>query len=1076
MTKLAIRLTALLLLFIPLFIQAQTTITGKVVNKKDNSPVADATVLVKGKGSGTKTDANGNFTIKANKADVLVISSVNFISQQVKVKEAGFITISIEPAESTMGEVVVTAMDIKRNPRELGYSVQTVKGTDIQQTQRENFVNSLQGRVAGLSVTPTTGAAGASSGIILRGFNSLSGTNQPLFVVDGIIIDNQTLNSNSQSGTGIGLASDGNNRNNDNTNRIADINPNDIESVTVLKGPEATALYGSQASSGAIVITTKKAKGTNGKILITYDNNFRFQKITRFVQVNNDYGPGTSNNVPTIPSASVTGSFTSFGPAWAPGTTLYDNLHNFFQTGFSQTHNLSAEFGTKNVSFRASGQVFDDHGVVPDNTYKKYNFKISNTTKIGKYVTITPTLAYISADNLRPLKSSTTTLASGGYLIELYEWPANMDITNSQDASGNKQFTFNQTNRNSDFDNPLWSAKNNRSGDKLTRVISTLGIDINPFSWLSLAGRFGYDTYKDNGYLFINPESFILTAATGGSLDNYYRKYSGYNHTITATATKKIHDFTGRLLVGTMWQDLETKQYGIYGTNIVDSITKLGMYKNGNLVSTNDFNLNDSSITSVGSRLRLQRASQGLPNESIFRELAFFGELSVAYKNYAFLTYSHRFESASPIPADNRNYHYPGASLSLILSDIFPALKKGNILNFAKLRGSLANTARLNDPYSNQRVFVQNFSSTTLPFTYTLSFTNNYPFLKPEKQKTYEVGTELRFLKNAISLEAAYYNTLNTDQIAQGYRASYGTGAVLNTQNAASLRNEGVEITLNLTPINKKNFNWTVSFNFNHVWSKVLTLPESIGVLNDFYNSDTYISNVRGGLIRGHSTGTITGSQYTRNNAGQVLINPSTGIPLINTGTNTLIGDRTAHFTLGTLNTFHYKNWSFSFLWDLKVGGDIYNGTEQLLTYLGKSQRTANRSTPVLISGVLNDGLQNSSTPTVNTLAIVPQYLSSYYSSLPDEEFIQKNVNWFRLRDLTLNYMLPERIVKHLRGFKGLSVFVTGSDLVLFTNYYGADPAVNANNPGTLGVGGYGMDLGSTSTPLGISFGLRANF
>ena len=1075
MRKLAIRAAALLLLLIPLVIQAQTTITGKVVNQKDGSPVVGASVLVKGKGSGTKTDANGNFSISAAKGDVLVISSINFLPHQVKVSGAGGVNISLAPSDATMGEVVVTAMDIKRNPRELGYSVQTVKGTDIQQTQRENFINSLQGRVAGLSVTPTTGAAGASSGIVLRGFNSLSSTNQPLFVVDGIIIDNQTLNSNSQGGSGIGLASDGNNRNNDNTNRIADINPNDIESVTVLKGPEATALYGSQASSGAIVISTKKAKGLDGKVSVTYDYTYRLQKINRFAEINNDYGPG-SNNIPSSPTATGSTAFTAFGPAWPTGTKLYDNLHNFFITGSSQSHNLSAEFGIRAASFRASFQYFKDNGVVPNNSYQKYNFKISNSTKIGKYLTITPSMAFIRADNYRPLKSSTSTLASGGYLVELYEWPANLDMTNYQDYSGNKLFSYSQTNRNSDFDNPLWSAKNNKSYDRLDRVVSTLGIDITPFSWLTLAGRFGYDTYKDDGFVFIHPESYILTSAIGGSLDNYYRRYYGYNHTITATATKKIGDFSGRLLVGTMWQDLETKQYGIYGTNLVDSITKLGIYRKGKLISAEDLDLKDSSLTATNSRLRLQRSSQGLPNVSIFRELAYFGEASISYKNYAFLSYSHRFESASPIPKAARNYRYPGASLSLIVSDIFPVLKRGNILTYAKLRASLANTAKLNDPYSNQRVFVNNFSSTALPSSFTLSFTNSNPLLVPEKQQTYEVGTELRFLRNTISVEGAYYNTLNTDQITQGYRASYATGAVLNTQNAASVRNQGVELTMNLVPFNKKNFNWTVNFNFNHVWSEVLTLPASIGPLNDYYNSDTYISNVRGGLIRGHSTGTLTGSTYQRNNAGQILINPSTGIPLINGGLNFLIADRTPDFTLGTVNSFHYKNWSLSFLWDLKVGGDIYNGTDQLLTNLGKSQRTANRSTPILIDGVLNDGQQNSATPTPNTLTIVPQYLSSYYTSLPDEEFIQHDVNWLRLRDLTLSYSLPAKTIKHMRAFKGLSFFITGNDLVLITNYYGADPAVNANNPGTLGIGGYGMDLGSAATPLSVSFGFKAKF
>jgi outer membrane receptor protein involved in Fe transport len=524
-----------------------------------------------------------------------------------------------------------------------------------------------------------------------------------------------------------------------------------------------------------------------------------------------------------------------------------------------------------------------------------------------------------------------------------------------------------------------------------------------------------------------------------------------------------------------MWQDLETKQFAVFGTGLIDSVGKDGnKYKSGGIISS--FNPYDSSITAPITRKRLLQNYFGLPNLTIFRELAYFAEASLGYKNYAFITYSHRFEKASPIPTKNNNYHYPGASLSLIVSDMFPSLKKGNVLNYAKLRASLAQTARLNDPYSNQSFFVNNNSSTVLPVTYTLGFTNANPDLTPEKQKTYEVGTELRFLNNAISLEAAYYNTLCTNQIAQGYRASYATGFILNTQNAASLRNQGIELTLNLNPVRKGNFDWNINFNFNHMWSKVLTLPASIDITKDFYNSDTYISNVRAGLVRGYSTGTLTGSTYQRNTAGQILVDPNTGIPLTNAQTNSVIADRTPNFTLGTLNSFRYKNWSFSFLWDLKVGGDVYNGTDQLLTTLGKSERTANRSTPILIEGVLNDAMKNTATPTKNTIAIVPQYLSSYYISLPDEEFIQKDVNWLRLRDITLSYMLPQKVLSHLKAFTAISLFVTGTDLILITNYYGADPAINANNPGTNGVGGYGMDLGSIPAPRALNFGLRANF
>lgn len=1063
MRKFANRLMAILFLLIPLASFAQTSISGRVVNEKDGKGIEGATVIVRSSKAGTKTNATGNFTITANKGDVLIISSINFMEQQIKVKDINTVVARLSSKDGTLDEVVVTAMDIKKNPRELGFSVQTVKGSDIAETQRENFVNSLQGRVAGLTVTPTTGAAGASSGIILRGFNTMSGTNQPLFIIDGVIIDNSTFNSNSYSGSGVGLASDGANRNIDNTNRIADLNPNDIEAVTVLKGPEATALYGSQASGGAIVITTKKGKSTGGKLLVSYDNNFRMQKLTRFAAVNNEYGPGTSNGTPTAPP--LLGQFTSFGPKWASNTTLFDNIHHFFETGFSQTHNLGLEFGSKNIGFRVSGQYLHNKGVIPHNFYTKYSFKISNTTKIGKYITFTPSIAYSNADNVKPTKGSSS------YLMSLYQWPANNDIRNYQDDYGGKLTLFN-ANYNTDFDNPLWSAKNNTTGDITKRWVATVGIDIKPFSWLTVAGRFGYDTYKTDGYVFIHPQSFYLTAATLGTLDNYYRTYKGYNHTITASAKKEWKGFTGKLLVGTMWQDYETQAYGVFGNHVADSLVAGKLYKNGQIIT--GFNPTDSNLTAAGSRTRLLKNYFGSPNRIIFRELAYFGEVSLGYKNVAFLTYSHRFESASPIPSQNRNYNYPGASLSLIVSDIFPILKRGNVLNYFKLRGSLANTARLNDPYSNQSFFVNNQNSSSVPGN-TYGFTNANPYLTPENQETFEIGTEIRLLKSAITIDASYYNTLCTNQITQGYRASYATGYILNTTNSSSIRNEGVEITMNLTPLKKKNFSWNINFNFSHMWSKVLTLPASIGQYNDFYNSDTYISNVRGGLIRGNSTGTVTGSTYQRNTAKQVLINPSTGLPLVNTG-NQLIADRTPDFTLGTLNTIKYKNWSLSFLWDLKVGGDIYNGTDQVLTGLGKSARTADRNTPIIVNGVLNDGLQNTATPTQNTIAIIPYFLSQYYTTLPDEEYIQKDVNWFRLRDITLNYRLSEKITKRVKGLKGMSFFITGNDLILSTNYKGADPAVNANNPGSSGVGGYGLDLGNAPTPLSLSFGLRANF
>ncbi len=514
-------------------------------------------------------------------------------------------------------------------------------------------------------------------------------------------------------------------------------------------------------------------------------------------------------------------------------------------------------------------------------------------------------------------------------------------------------------------------------------------------------------------------------------------------------------------MVGTMWQDYETREFAVSGNSLKDSSST------------------DSSNTLPGTRTRLLRNYYGLPNESNIQQIAYFGEFAVSYDNVIFLNYTHRFESASIFPKANRNYNYPGVSLSAIVSDIFPVLKRGNFLDYAKIRGSLAGTARLPDPYLNQSVFVNNQASSPIP-AYSYGYYNNNPNLKPETQTTYEVGTELKFLNNLVSLEAAYYNTHNKNQISVGFRASYATGYVLNTQNAAESRNQGLEISLGINPIRSRDWNWDIHFNFNHMWSKVLNIPASIADSLDYYVSDTWLyANARAGYVRHRPTTVITGFSYLRNNKGQVLINPSTGLPMVDQ--NFLpIGDRNPSFTLGTINSLRYKNWNLSFLWDLKVGGDIFNATDMYLTSIGKSPRTADRKVSRIIKGVLNDGNQNTDHPTANTIVVTPYNISTAYynetAGMPDEEFVQKHVNYLRLRDITLSYTLPQYMISKVNGLKSLSFFATGNDLLLFTNYNGADPSVNGNTAGTKGVGGFGFDYGTLAAPKALNVGLRASF
>ncbi|MCY7309137.1 MAG: SusC/RagA family TonB-linked outer membrane protein [Chitinophagaceae bacterium] len=1057
---------SLMLLLLPPALQAQErTVTGTIISEDNKTPLSGVTIRVKSTRRVVQTDADGKFSIKVNPGETLQVSYVGYQTEDIKPVDGSALGISLKTADNMMGEVIVTAMDIKRNPRELGYSVQKVSGADIQETQRENFLNSLQGRVAGLTLDQTSGLAGASSSVILRGFNSLSLSNQPLYVVDGVVLDNSTLNETSSGGATNGLASDRPNRVSDYQNRIADINPTDIETITVLKGPEATALYGSQASSGAILVTTRKAK-TN-KLAIQYDNSFRVQKVTRWPETLGGYNGGI-NGV-------VGNSFRKFGPAYPVGTELFDNKKYFFQTGTSQTHNLGVDFGIKESKFRLSGSLFDQEGVVPNNDFRRYNFRISNTTKLfNNKLELTPSFAYIKTVNNKVLRGG------GGYLLSLLIWPETNDIRKFEnDQTGDKADLFDNVSTNGEFDNPLWNVNNNFAKDETDRKTYSLGVNINPWKWLSVAGRFGYDTYNQNGFLFFNPQSFYVTAGSGGTLDNYLRKYTGYNHTITATAKKQIgKNLNIRVMGGTMWQDYKTEMFATYGTNLVDSVGGLQnlsgngkMYKNGTIISDKELavlmgNYGDTNLTRPSTRLRLNRNKFGKWNYVQNRQLAYFGEFAISFKNYIFVNYTHRFEQASTLPQKNRNYNYPGGSLSIIMSDIFPALKKGSILNYWKLRTSLASTARLNSPYSTQSVFVDNLASGG-GFSY--GFFNNNAELGPERQNTYEMGTEIRLFKSRLNMEITYYNTLNKGQIIENFRLSYGTGFVLNTQNAGSTRNKGLEISLNYNLMKKQNFNWDMIFNFNRMRNKVVGLPLNV---SEYYIADTWLYTARGGLMLGQSTTSITGSKYERNNAGQILINPGNGLPVTNSNFFN-IGDRNSDFTIGWNNSFRWKNWKLNMLWDLKVGGDIYNGTNLFMTINGLSKLTADRYTPRVVQGVLNDGLQNSTTPTTNTIVVIPAYNDAYYSLMPDEAFIERDVNWFRLRDLTLSYTFPQNFIKKISS---LSVFATGNDLILLTNYSGADPNVNGNTAGGRGVGAFGFDYGTLPSPISVNIGIRASF
>jgi len=447
--------------------------------------------------------------------------------------------------------------------------------------------------------------------------------------------------------------------------------------------------------------------------------------------------------------------------------------------------------------------------------------------------------------------------------------------------------------------------------------------------------------------------------------------------------------------------------------------------------------------------------------------VSFFGRTTLNYKDYAYLTVTGRNDRTSTIPEERQSFFYPSVSGSFVFTDVpvFKGLQK--IFTSGKLRAAYAQVGKDARPYA-YTPSLENKLTTGGGYGY--GFTGPNPGLKPEFATSYEFGTELSFFKDRLGLDVTVYRKETTDQIVNDIRSSYATGFILLNLNGGSTRNEGLEISLSGTPIKNKNFSWNVLANFESANGKVLALPNS---LPESYVSDTWLyGNVRNGNMPGKSTRSLTGFFYLRNNDGELLINPASGLPIRSASFIDVGYDRQPDFTVGLSNSFSYKNFSLSFLIDFRKGGDVLNATQHYLTTLGLSTMTLDRYKPLVVQGVLRDGNENTASPTPNAIAITPAYDNTYYTSMSEELFIEKDINWVRLRDVTFRYVLPKKLISKQSFFKSASVFVTGTDLFLITNYTGLDPVVNGNSAAVGGSGASGIDYGNFPIPQGINFGV----
>jgi TonB-linked SusC/RagA family outer membrane protein len=1023
MTKhIAIAVLGLVLVAGQAFAQ-QRTVTGTVTNEQ-GAPLSGVAVIVKGTTTRTSTNSSGAYAIAAETGQVLQFRQIGTQLVERTVGADDAINVELRRVALDLDAIEVTALGETAARRSFGTAQQTVGGPDIVQAQRENFFNALSGRIAGVDVTSTSGVPGASSSLTIRGVSSISSSNQPLIIVDGLPMDNSTLTTTK-------FASDANattalsNRGIDFTNRAADLNPEDIETLTVLKGPEAAALYGIDAANGAVVIRTKRGRAGGG---ITYTNSVRFQSVRSMPQLQRVYGP-------TTVSAGILGSLQYLGAPYAPGTSFYDNINGFLQTAATQKHNLSfsGATGDNTINYRLATSIDKEDGVVRNSGYDRVNVTGASQARINDWLSTDLSMAYTYANNNQVYKGDL------GPLIGLMVWPQTDDARNFLTPAGTRRrvTSLSAAGTAGELDNPYFNVAKNGINAKTNRLMVNVGLIMSPFSWGNIKTNIGTDNYTNQNLILRHPES-----AAGNTFNGLLDLADVIARNINAQTVLNINSraLTPALSIS-----------GLVGNSInalkstTDAATGIG-FLDPNFVS-----MNNTSTKSTKTTLEQRRL------------VSFFGQAVVNYKDFWYLTVTGRNDRTSTIPRGANSFFYPSVSSSFIFSDAFPGVRR---FVTGKVRIGYAAVGKDARPYADRPV-LQN--KTTSYGGYGYDFWGPNPALKPEFKRSVEGGVELAFLDGRLALDATAYRATTKDQIVNDIRGSYGTGFILFNLNGASTRSRGLELTVRGSPIVRPTFAWDVTLNWNSSGSIVTGLPN----VPESYVSDTWLyGNVRNGTQKGLSTMSLTGLFYLRNNQGKLLIDPATGLPVRSTAFIDGGYDRQPDFTLGITNTFRYKRFSLDFLLDVRRGGDVFNATEHYLTARGLSPRTLDRDEPRVIDGVLRDGLENTANPTVNNIVIVPSSQPLYYTNMSEELFIEKDINWLRLRDITVRYELPGGLI----GARTASVYLSGTDLFLITNYSGLDPIVNGNTAAVGGSGAVGIDFGNFPMPRGINFGVTVGF
>jgi TonB-linked SusC/RagA family outer membrane protein len=674
------------------------TVTGRVTSEQGD-PMGSVSVIIKGTSQGTMTRVDGNYTVRVAVGQILVFRLIGNAPEERTVGANDVINVTLRRVATQLDAMVVTALGQTAQVRTLGTSQQSVEGAAISETQRQNFVNALQGRVAGVEVTSSSGVPGASSSITIRGVSSISSSNQPLMIVDGLPLDNKTLNTGVLASDAPGSATAFSNRGVDFTNRAADINPDDIESLTVLKGPEASALYGIDAANGAIVITTKRGRaGTGG---FEYSSSIKMESTRNTPELQRTYGL-TSNAL-----------FSYFGAPYAAGTTFYDNIDGFFRTALTQRHNLafSGAAPENRINYRVAMSADRQEGVVPNSDYSRINLTGASQSQVNRWLRADLSMQYALANNNQAYKGD------NGPLIGLLLWPQTDNAKDWLTPAGNRR-RLTTAAASGETDNPYFNVGKNRINSKNSRLVTNLGLIATPFSWVNVKSNIGMDSYTNENSILRHPESVY-----GNTYNGVLDEANDITRNLTAQTLVNFerYDITSDLsingLVGNQVSDFKSTTAALKGQDFLDP----------NFVSINNTNLRTNRTTLLQRRL-----------------VSLFSSATLNYKDYLYLTGTLRNDWTSTIPQERNSFMYPSISGSFVFTDAFPSLKQ---YLTGRLRGGYAEVGKDARPYAFRPSLEY---KTTSYGGYGYGFTGPNLGLKPEFARSYEFGTELGFFKDRL--------------------------------------------------------------------------------------------------------------------------------------------------------------------------------------------------------------------------------------------------------------------------------------------------------------------------------------